>query len=151
MRTIKGINIHCSASSFGSASLIREWHLKRGFKDIGYHFVILNGWINKDTFIEPLVGQIEVGRDLKLDPASIKGHNKGQISICMIGDVKSKFHEKQFKSLISLLEDLRKRYGIGIDKILGHREIASNKLCPCFDVGKIREILSIRRELKIKQ
>jgi hypothetical protein len=148
MRKINGINIHCSASGFGSASLIRRWHMERGFKDIGYHFVILNGWITSRDYHSSLVGNIEVGRPITKVPASIKGHNKGQISICMIGDVGSKFHMKQFQSLIELLEELISKYRVPIKEIKGHREVVGNRLCPCFEVGDIREILENRKRLK---
>ena len=43
-RKIKNIIIHCSVSDFGDAELIRSWHVdERGWRDIGYNGVILNG------------------------------------------------------------------------------------------------------------
>ena len=35
MRKINKIIIHCSASDFGNAQRVREWHLERGWSDIG--------------------------------------------------------------------------------------------------------------------
>ena len=43
MRKIEKIIVHCSATPEGkhySVDTIRKWHLKRGWRDIGYHFVI---------------------------------------------------------------------------------------------------------------
>ena len=43
MRKIDKIIVHCSATPKGkhfSAETIKSWHLKRGFSDIGYHFII---------------------------------------------------------------------------------------------------------------
>ncbi len=42
-KEIKRIIIHHSASDFGDAKLIDKWHKERGWKGIGYHFVVLNG------------------------------------------------------------------------------------------------------------
>ena len=44
-RKIKEVILHCSATPEGkdySVSTIRQWHLQRGFSDIGYHYVISN-------------------------------------------------------------------------------------------------------------
>ena len=38
------ITIHCSDSEWGNADVIDEWHKKRGWDGIGYHYVILNGY-----------------------------------------------------------------------------------------------------------
>lgn len=51
MRKINKILMHCSATKEGvhfDINNIRDWHLKRGFKDVGYHYVILlDGTIQK--------------------------------------------------------------------------------------------------------
>ena len=52
------IIIHCSATRAGqdfTATDIDRWHRQRGFRSIGYHFVIR------------LDGTIEPGRDVALD------------------------------------------------------------------------------------
>ena len=55
-RTIKKIIIHCSATREGqdiSVDTIRDWHLKRGWSDIGYHYVIdLNGVVRPGRPVE---------------------------------------------------------------------------------------------------
>ena len=56
MRKIRKIIIHCSATQEGkdvSVETIRKWHLKRGWRDIGYHFVIgLDGQVHEGRPIE---------------------------------------------------------------------------------------------------
>ena len=58
------IIIHCSATRAGqdfTAADIDRWHRARGFRSIGYHFVIR------------LDGTIEPGRDVSLDGAHCTG------------------------------------------------------------------------------
>ena len=43
MRKINEIIVHCSATPEGkdfTVQQIRQWHLQRGFSDIGYHYVV---------------------------------------------------------------------------------------------------------------
>lgn len=43
MRDINKIILHCSATQEGKdfdVEDIREWHLQRGFTDVGYHYII---------------------------------------------------------------------------------------------------------------
>lgn len=46
------IILHCSATREGvdiDTATIRQWHLKRGFRDVGYHFVIrIDGRVELD-------------------------------------------------------------------------------------------------------
>ena len=68
MREINKIIIHCSATKEGqdiSAATIDEWHKARGWRSIGYHYVI------------GLDGMIEYGRPITETGAHVKNHNKG--------------------------------------------------------------------------
>ena len=76
MRQINEIIIHCSATKEGlnfNANDIDRWHKQRGFKRIGYHFVILND------------GTIQQGRELASIGAHCTNHNAHSIGICYIG------------------------------------------------------------------
>ena len=78
MRNIDKIIVHCSATQEGrhlDAAEINRWHLKRGWKGIGYHYVVL------------LDGAIEYGRNIYEQGAHVKNYNKGSIGICYIGGV----------------------------------------------------------------
>lgn len=62
------IIIHCSATRAGqdfTAADIDRWHRQRGFRSIGYHFVVR------------LDGTVEPGRDVALDGAHCTGWNIG--------------------------------------------------------------------------
>lgn len=125
-RIINKIIVHCSATEEGknyTIDDIRKWHKARGFKDIGYHYVI---------YID---GSIHEGRDINTIGAHCSGQNTGSIGICYIGGLKNNKPtdtrtNEQKTSLLELLVKLKKLYPKAT--IHGHKEFA-NKACPCFD------------------
>ena len=131
MRKIDEIIIHCSATAEGkdfNAADIDRWHKQRGFKKIGYHYVI------------KLDGTIEKGRGLEEVGAHCLNHNKNSIGICYIGGLasdnktpKDTRTTEQKKALWKLIVELLIKYPNAT--IHGHREFA-NKACPCFDAQK---------------
>jgi len=133
MRKINKIIIHCSASDFGNAQRIREWHLENGWSDIGYHYVINNGKVFKDDKINQRVqdGFIEKGRDDSIVGAHTQGQNSNSIGICLIGN--KDFTKEQFNSLDTLLDSLLKAYNLTKNDVYGHYNFSS-KTCPNFDV-----------------
>ncbi len=151
MRQINQIIIHCSDSPEGrndTAEDIRRWHLARGFKDIGYHYIIL------------LDGTIELGRPVEKIGAHCTNHNANSIGICYIGgaewrdgvdangkplkgkDGKTKLIPKdtrtpaQRKALAELCHELKQKYPSAT--VHGHNEFA-NKSCPSFNVQEWRK------------
>lgn len=131
MRKIDKIIIHCSATKEGvnvTPSHIREWHLVRGFYDIGYHFVIT------------LDGIVHVGRPLSEVGAHCQGWNINSIGICYVGglDIQGKPKdtrtEAQKNSLSRLVYELKQSFPKAT--VHGHNEFA-NKACPCFDVSSL--------------
>ena len=127
-----GIVIHCSDSTFGSSILIDSWHRSNGWDNVGYNFVICNGKVENNTYLECMDGSIERGRDIDKSGAHAKGYNN-YIGICLIGV--NSFTDAQFKSLRILVKELMVKYSIPQDKIIGHNEV-SNKTCPNFNVAK---------------
>ena len=140
MREINKIIIHCSASSFGDAALIREWHTDpkprgNGWRDIGYHYVIGNGRpVTSRRYNPKNDGLIEHGRPLDEAGAHARGHNRDSIGICLIGTRKGLFRPRQIEALRALVESLRAEYGLARADVIGHRSLASKKTCPGFDV-----------------
>lgn len=129
MRKINKIIIHCSATPEGrniTVEDIDKWHRARGWKGIGYHYVIY------------LDGSVCKGRDEQVVGAHCSGQNSKSIGICYIGGVekdgktpKDTRTEEQKQSLLELLTELKEKYPNAT--IHGHREFAA-KDCPCFDV-----------------
>ena len=124
MREINLIVIHCADTPKEmdiGVNEIRQWHLERGWNDIGYHFVI-----NRAGFIE-------AGRPVEEVGAHVKGYNSNSIGICLVGG-KGGFNFNWFQliALRRLVENLKKRYPIA--KVKGHCDLDSGKTCPQFDV-----------------
>lgn len=125
MRDIAKIIIHCAATpadmDIGVAE-IRRWHVdERGWRDIGYHFVI-----RRD-------GTVERGRPQAEAGAHVRGHNGDSIGICLVGGKPGfNFHYSQMDALVDLVLDLRDQYPSAT--VHGHNEFDSGKDCPCFDV-----------------
>ena len=123
MRKIDTIIIHCAATKGDvSAATIRKWHKERGWKDIGYHYVIRTN------------GTIEVGRPLEQAGAHTRGHNKNSIGICLAGgyDGTPSYTKEQWRSLGVLIEGLRAEFDY--PAICGHNDFTTAKTCPNFDV-----------------
>lgn len=121
------IIIHCSDTENGksvSNQQIDSWHRARGFKKIGYHFVIdVNGEINK-------------GRNTDEMGAHTEGHNMGSVGICLIG--KNKYSVSQFNSLRGLLNEIVGEFEIPLWNIYGHYEFDRHgKTCPGFRITNL--------------
>ena len=133
MRSITLIVIHCSSVrpyQTSSAAQIDDWHKRRvthgiHWKGIGYHFVVRRN------------GTVEKGRPLWEPGAHVVGHNKYSIGICYEGgkdnadkDVDTRTPEQK-KALRELLEKLHGQFPHAV--IVGHRDLAPDRRCPCFD------------------
>jgi len=138
-RGITHLVVHCAATPAGKifhAADIRSWHLRQGWADIGYHFVI------------DLDGTIEVGRPLDRAGAHVTGFNAHSIGICYIGGVSADGKTPtdtrtpaQKAALIELLRALKGRWPQAL--ILGHRDFPRvAKACPSFDAK--REYVDLR-------
>lgn len=123
------IIIHCSATEEGRDFTARDidgWHRARGFRCIGYHWVVR------------LDGTLERGRGEREAGAHCAGQNNRSIGICYIGGLRGgkpadTRTAAQRATLSSLVEELRRRYPGAT--VHGHREFAA-KACPCFDAAR---------------
>lgn len=129
MRPITKIILHCSATNDDldiNAAMIDNWHRKKGWSGIGYHYII------------KLDGSLEIGRRVGDIGAHCAGENSGSIGICYIGglrenkpcDTMTSPQEMTFIRLVNAL-----RFTLGELALHGHNEFA-NKACPSFDVRK---------------
>ncbi len=148
MKKPEYIIVHCSDSEWGSAREIRKWHQEKGWTDIGYHFVVLNGKVLPDFTLSCLEGSIELGRPMDGDPfiedneigAHTLGYNDRSIGVC--GIAKAAWTKSQLLSLVQLLRGLSRQFGIPAQNILGHCETESGKkegkTCPNTNMSEIR-------------
>lgn len=163
MRYINEIIVHCSATPEGKdyhVDALTAWHRQRGFRTIGYNYVIY------------LDGSTHIGRPLSMVGAHCKGHNAHSIGICYIGGVaadgrtpKDTRTKEQRKALALLLRVLHAQFPKAT--LHGHREFVckrvqsgacascvecshnqaicqlSNKACPSFDCHEYDYIFNI--------
>lgn len=135
MRNISLLIIHCSAVRPGQQSSAKDidlWHRQRGWRMIGYHYVI-----RRD-------GTVEKGRTEETIGAHCAGHNSHSIGICYEGGLDAKGTPcdtrtpQQKAALRKLLDQLRKKYPSSV--ILGHHDLDTGKACPCFSIAEYADL-----------
>lgn len=141
MREINYIVLHCSATPEGRKVTVKDitdWHRQRGFRTIGYHYVVYAD------------GSVYTGRPVDEIGAHVAGYNKNSIGICYVGGLdtlgkaKDTRTPQQKKAIEKLLKELRVRFPKAA--ICGHRDFSPDKngngiiepfefmkACPCFD------------------
>ena len=132
MRDIKRIILHCSDSPDENdkvdAKMIKTWHKERGWKDIGYHFVITRD------------GSIQIGRPIHIPGAHVKGHNDDSIGICWVGrNLMTDYQVAGIRQCISGIFGLHE--GLGIASIFGHNDFNPNKTCPNLNIHWVRAMM----------
>lgn len=99
------------------------WHLGRGFREIGYSYIITAD------------GKIHVGRPLPQMGAHARGKNRTSIGICVCGnntDPAERWNQNQIDALIRLIEAIRLLWPE--IRVCGHRDVSAT-LCPGIDVA----------------
>lgn len=139
-RRIDKIILHCTATPEGkdyTVAQIRQWHLARGFFDVGYHYVIYRD------------GSVHRGRPESKVGAHTPGQNTHSIGISYIGGCEATKNAKgdyppkdtrtpaQRAALVRLVAEMRKKYPGAT--VHGHNEF-DNKACPSFNVQKEPEL-----------
>ena len=146
---MKYITVHCSATPPSmdiGVEEIRKMHLAKGWSDVGYHEII-----RRD-------GTRESGRPVWRTGAHVKGHNRYNIGISLVGGVdehgkaETNFTEEQYSALREAINHYVGIYGIPLENIKGHRDWFPDingdgiiderdwlKDCPCFSVQDLLE------------
>ena len=93
------IILHHAQAKTCSVEDIHQWHLKKGWSGIGYHFLV-----RKD-------GMIYQGRPEDTIGAHAKGANHDSIGICAEGDfMKEEMNPLQLNALIDLVSYIKNKY-----------------------------------------
>ena len=115
---------------------IRRWHVQeRGWRDIGYHWVI-----DRDGSVAPGRPETEIG-------AHVEGHNRGTLGVCLLGGNGAKaddpfdmnFTAAQATRVRKLIEEIRGR--TAIQKVSGHNNYAV-KACPGFRAKRFLDAMA---------
>ena len=143
MRYVNDIIIHCTATPPGmevSIPQLREWHRSRGFKTVGYHYVIL------------LDGSVAKGRPASQPGAHCYGHNAHSIGVAYVGGLDADGRPadtrtpEQKAAMLKLLTNLTMFYRCPIH---GHHDYNAGKACPCFDAQD--EYAGLYRQLVLER
>ena len=122
--------LHCAATpdqgDLIGLEQIDEWHKDRGWKGVGYQWVIRRS------------GEIEKGREETATGAHTLGHNRNSIGICLVGT--KDFTAAQVTSLMVLAQGIRSRHGIEAKDWYCHYQFA-NKRCPNIPVEVVRKLV----------
>lgn len=131
MRKIRKIIVHCTATPEGREVSLEEldrWHRARGFKCIGYHYVV------------GLDGTVHEGRKVEMIGAHCLGYNRDSIGVAYVGGIAADGKtpadtrtETQREALRRLMLRLKADYPGAT--VHSHYEFAA-KACPCFDAAK---------------
>jgi N-acetylmuramoyl-L-alanine amidase len=136
--------IHCTATLAHQdfrRKEINSMHIRRGFRQIGYHYLIC------------LDGRVESGRKPDEVGAHVSGFNDTTLGIAYVGGLRSEDAKpidtrtpEQSASLLKLCKQLLKKYPNAV--VLGHRDLSPDldrdgvvephewmKQCPCFNAG----------------
>jgi N-acetylmuramoyl-L-alanine amidase len=113
---------------------IRQWHTERGFRDVGYHWII-----RRD-------GTLEEGRPEGTPGAHVRGHNSGTIGICWVGGLDRvsgpnvgvwNLTAAQEDALVRLIADIQKRWP-DAKRVIGHKDLVPTE-CPGLPRGGVAE------------
>lgn len=136
-RNINLIVLHCYGTKEGQNFTVKDvdkWHKQRGWKKIGYHYVI------------DLDGTIHKGRDESEIGAHATGYNAYSLGISYCGGcdkngkAKDTRTKEQKESMLKLVHDLLKKYNLTLENVKCHNQLCKNgKQCPSFSIDTFKK------------
>jgi len=122
MRHINKVVVHYTDSPDVPIYIVKQWHIARGFNDVGYHLLV-----RKDGIIEQGRPELEVG-------AHTAGFNKDSLGVALTGSNRDNWYptDEQLESLRKVLSDWKREYNIS--NVYFHRDLNSTS-CP----GRLRK------------
>lgn len=138
------IVIHHSANDRDTPDGMADWHVQRGWDELGYHFVIGNGVRYPD-------GQVHVGSRWPKQKTGahckVPGnyYNEHGIGICLIGNLNRHGPSaRQMQALTELVAFLMVRCNIPAERVYTHGGVTRKTECPGrhFSLSEIRRRVS---------
>jgi N-acetyl-anhydromuramyl-L-alanine amidase AmpD len=125
------IVIHHSATERGNAEIFDAAHRRRGWDELGYHFVITNGDGGPD-------GCVQVGSRWRKQKWGAhcdtpdNAYNDYGIGICVVGSFSRRLPSRaQLRSLRTLVARLAREHHIPPERVIGHRQAPyTHTACP---------------------
>ncbi len=124
------IVLHHSGTKGGSTRSFDYFHrAQRGWRSLGYHFVIGNGVNMPD-------GKVESGPRWRKQESGAHAHsyeyNRNGIGICLVGNFENtRPTKKQLEATITLIRKLRHQFNIPLSRVFGHRQIREGGSTAC--------------------
>ena len=137
------IVIHHSATERGGAKSFDRYHRKRGWDELGYHFVIGNGTDTPDGYVEvgPRWHKQKHGAHCKTPDNYFNEHG---IGICLVGNFnETRPTRRQLASLARLVRFLSHQCGISPSQVTTHSSVTHKTQCP----GRNFPLAALRRSL----
>ena len=134
---IDTIVIHYSATypdQEVTRAIVDRWHRDRGFREIGYQWLI-----RRD-------GTLEEGRPEGTLGAHVRGHNSGTIGICWAGGLERSSGPnvgvwnptpEQEATMVQLIRDIQQRHP-DAKRVIGHKDLVPTE-CPGLPKGGVAE------------
>lgn len=148
-KKVRGIVLHCTAEYENKcqdtdAKRIDQMHKARGWKEIGYNYVIKrDGTIENGRDVEKRGAHADAKNTLVKDRYDL---NTYALSVVYVGGLDKNGNAKdtrtpeQVESMKWLVRELCKMYGLSPDEVYGHYQFAK-KACPCFKIETFRPLL----------
>ena len=129
---ITNIAVHYSATDVGDVPTFeRHWKGARGWNTGGYHELIL---VN---------GDVQIAYDPNVVSNGVYGHNSTSYNICYVG--KGAPNAKQLAALKERVNYNRKRLGVAVKDVRGHREFSGQSTsCPALNMDEFRKSLDVK-------
>tara|TARA_Y100000592_G_scaffold4422_1_gene6385 strand:- start:3115 stop:3516 length:402 start_codon:yes stop_codon:yes gene_type:complete len=128
MREIAALVIH-HAAALTTLDEIDKWHRARGWRGVGYHYVV-----------EP-DGRLRLGRREDEAGAHARGRNHDTIGICVAVDARDGIPSAAWDQLVSLTRDLMRRHGLTVDEVIPHFAVGATE-CPGFPIEDLHEAIA---------
>lgn len=151
MKRVKYLVVHCSASAWGKASIIDDWHKGRGWSGIGYHAVICNGFPTYRSWAEgkrqpAFDGKIEPGRDEARNGAHCPAVNDCSVAVCLIGSPGwTEYTNAQWGALVHWCAVKCKKYNLKASAIRQHSDFDRGKpFCASIHIEQLRSDVALK-------
>lgn len=127
MRGIAAIVIH-HAAAVATLEEIDGWHLARGWRGVGYHYVVEAN------------GRLRLGRREDEVGAHARGRNTDTIGVCVAVDARDGIPSEAWDQLVTLTRDLLRRHRLTVDNVIPHSAVSAT-VCPGFPISRLHSAL----------
>ena len=127
MRGIAAIVIH-HAAAVATLEEIAGWPLARGWRGVGYHYVV------------EADGRLRLGRREDEVGAHARGRNQDTIGVCVAVDARDGIPSEAGDQRVTRTRDLLRRHRLTVDDVIPHSDVSAT-VCPGFPISRLHSAL----------